>query len=134
VTALHKTFLETERGPILDKLFHDHADEVWDLIQKNRRVATVWHRCRGPMWVRFALKAAHTPREPVPLEAEGLRFNDAYTRFAQALKRFGSEALRRDVKILEPEVSHVHDGMTLLEIITAVGNRPNTLMAARPVN
>jgi hypothetical protein len=122
-----------ERGPILDKLFHDHADEVWDLIQKNRRVATVWHRCRGPMWVRFALKAAHTPCEAVPLETEGLRFTDACTRFAQALKRFGSEALRRDVKILEPEVSHVRDGMTLLEIITAVGNRPNTLMAARSV-
>jgi len=133
VTAVHKTFLETERGPILDKLFHDHADEVWELIQKNRRVATVWHRCRGPVWVRFALKAAQTPCEAVPLETEGLRFTDACTRFAQALKRFGSEALRRDVKIWESEVSHVRDGMTLLEIITAVGNRPNTLMAARSV-
>jgi len=48
-------------------------------------------------------------------------------------ERFGSEALRRDVKIWESEVSHVRDGMTLLEIITAVGNRPNTLMAARSV-
>ena len=51
VTALHKTFLETERGPILDKLFHDHADEVWELIQKNRRVgdglASLPRTCMG---------------------------------------------------------------------------------------
>ena len=127
IAALHQSLLQTERGPVLDHLFHEHSDEVWELIQKNRRVATIWHRCRGPIWVRFALRAAHTPEEPVPLESNGLHFSDALRRFAQALKRFGSEALRRDVNTWEEEVALVRDGMSLREMISAIGNRSNTL-------
>jgi hypothetical protein len=77
--------------------------------------------------VRYALKAAYAPEQPVPLETDGLRFVEALGRFAQALMRFGSEALRRDVKAWEEEVALVRDGMTLREMIRAIGNRPNTL-------
>lgn len=128
--VLHRTLLETERGPALDQLFHEHSEEVWELIQKNRRVATIWHRCRGPVWVRYALKAAHAPEAPVPLESNGLRFMEALARFAQALKRFGSETLRRDVQVWETEVAPVREGMTLQEIIRAIGNRSGALRAA----
>jgi subtilisin family serine protease len=128
--VLHRTLLETERGPVLDQLFHVHSEEVWELIQKNRRVATIWHRCRGPVWVRYALKAAHAPESPVPLESGGLRFMEALARFAQALKRFGSETLRRDVQAWETEVALVREGMSLQEIIRAIGNRSGALRPA----
>jgi subtilisin family serine protease len=123
LTVLHQSLRATARGETLQKLFDTHSGEVWRLIQKNRKVATVWHRCRGPVWVRFAFKAAAAPELPVQLETDGLRFADAVRRFAHALKRFGSQALRRDVEAWEDEIALVRDGMSLREIIRAVGDR-----------
>jgi hypothetical protein len=122
LAALHVSLRETKRGPTLEKLFEKNGSEVWSLIQGNRKVATIWHRCNGPIWVRFALRAAHEPERPVPFEADGLTLIDALRRFGQALKQFGSQALRHDIEVWEGEFALLRDGMSLNDIIQTLGN------------
>jgi len=127
--ALHEQLLATPRGAELAGLFDKHADEVMGLINRNKRVATVWHRCRGPVWVRLALRAAHTPQMRVPLEAEGLSLQDGVRRFGAILMRYASAAFRQDLLRYEADFGLIGDGMTLQEMIDVVGNR-RSLMAA----
>jgi hypothetical protein len=122
LAALHTSLRKTKRGPTLEKLFETYGNEVWALIQGNRKVATIWHRCNGPIWVRFALRAAHEPERPVPFEADGLTLIDALRRFGQALKQFGSQALRQDIEAWESEFALLRDGMSLKDIIETIGN------------
>lgn len=123
LAELQQRLLATERGPVLQALFDAYGAEVWELIQKNRRVATVWHRCKGPMWVRLAFKAAYAPELPLPLEVDGLHLRDGLRRFAVALRRFGSPALRQDVQAWETELSILEEGMSLRQVIESIGNR-----------
>jgi len=123
LAALQQSLLETRRGRALQELFEKYSDEVWNLIQKNRKVATIWHRCKGPVWVRLAFKAAHAPERPMQLETDGLHLTDAVRRFALALKRFGSQALRSDIEAWEGEIALLEDGMSLRDLIRTVGDR-----------
>lgn len=130
LAALEQRLGATARGAALRGLFDTYANEVWELIQKNRRVATVWHRCKGPVWVRLALRAAYAPELPLPLQVDGLHLRDGVLRFALALKRFGSPALRQDVQAWEAELSTVEDGMSLAQLIDAIGNRHVAIRSA----
>lgn len=124
LAALEENLLATERGPQLRDVAEKNAEEVWSLIQTNRRVATIWHRCRGPVWARLALKAVYSPGASVPMEADGIGLMDALRRFAEVLKRYGSPALRADVQALEQDITLIRDGMSLREMIAAIGGVP----------
>jgi hypothetical protein len=130
LAQLQDRMLGTERGPMLKTMFEKYAGEVWTLIQNNRRVATVWHRCKGPVWVRLALKAMYAPERAMRLDADGLRLRDSLQRFAGALKRFGSPALRKDVQAWEAEIARIEDGMSLNAIIDAIGNGSSAARSA----
>lgn len=121
LTQLRDRLIGTERGPALLGVIEQYANEVWSLIQDNRRVATIWHRCKGPVWVRLALKAAYAPDSELPLEVDGLSLRDSVLRFAGALKRFGSSSLRQAVQTWEPEFTQIEGTMSLSAIIAAVG-------------
>ena len=125
--ALYEQLLATPRGAELVALFDKHADEVMELINRNKRVATVWHRYRGPVWVRLALRAAHTPHVQVPLRADGLSLHESARRFGEILKRYASAAFRQDLQRYEVDIGMISDGMTLQEIIDVVGNRAGAL-------
>jgi hypothetical protein len=58
----------------------------------------------------------------VPFEADGLTLIDALRRFGQALKQFGSQALRQDIEAWESEFTLLRDGMSLKDIIETIGN------------
>jgi len=121
--ALQEQLRATARGAELAGLFDKHGDEVMALINRNKRVATVWHRCRGPVWVRLALRAAHTPHIRVPFEADGLSLQESAHRFGEILKRYASAAFRQDLQRYQADLGMISDGMTLQEMIEAVGNR-----------
>jgi len=121
--ALHEQLLATERGAELAGLYDKHAGEVWGLINRNKRVATVWHRCRGPVWVRLALRSAYAPNMRVPLEANGLSLYEGIQRFGAILNRYASAAFRQDLERYASDFALVRDGMSLQEMIEAVGNR-----------
>jgi len=123
VLALRDELLATARGAEFSQLFKQHAKEVWTLINTNRRVATVWHRCKGPIWVRLSLRAAHSPELPVPMQVDGLALHQAIERFARIMWRYASAPLRRDLQIYLPQVSILRDGMSVSDLIQAVGRR-----------
>lgn len=121
--ALTDRLLATERGPELFRLFPRHFQEVMALINTNRRVAAVWHRCKGPIWVRLALRAAHTPGMALPLEVDGLRLMEGIWRFSAIVKKYASPAFIEDILRYEPELALLEEGMSLENLIDAVGNR-----------
>ncbi len=123
VAALQEQFLATENGPRLNGLFNRYFPEVMDLINKNKRVATHWHRVKGPVWTRLALKAAYTPDMQVPAADENMSLQTAAMRFLTVLKEFASEAFQRDITPYEPLLSVISEGMTVKEMINLIGNR-----------
>lgn len=121
LVALRDRWLATPRGPRLHGLAEAHAREVWSLIQSNRRVATVWHRCRGPVWVRLALSAAHEPEARLPLQVEELTLAQSLRRFGAALRRYGSATLAAHVDEVSAEIDRIAEGMSLVDLIDALG-------------
>lgn len=121
--SLRQRFLETMRGPVLAELLPRHAKEVMALINSNKKVATVWHRCRGPVWIRLALRAAYTPGMPLPVEVEGIRFLEALLRFGEVVKKYASPSFLEDILRYEPELALFEEGMTLEKVIDVFGNR-----------
>jgi subtilisin family serine protease len=121
--VLREKLLQTARGPELSELFPKHARDLWALINTNKRVATVWHRCKGPVWVRLALRMAHTPGMTIPLEVDGISLRQAARRFSAALKKYASPILLEDLRRFEPEFDAIQEGMSLEHLIDVVGNR-----------
>ena len=120
--ALRDRFMETERGPLLSELFPKHAREVFALVNTNKKVATVWHRCKGPMWTRLAIRAIHTPNEALPTEIDGLQLRDAVRVFAATIKKYASPAFLEDILRYEPELARFEEGMSLNHIIDLAGS------------
>ncbi|HRI59408.1 MAG TPA: hypothetical protein PK228_06785, partial [Saprospiraceae bacterium] len=82
--------------------------EVRNLINTNKRVATVWHRNSGPAIIRTGMQAAFQPDQPLPVEIEGISIIERLNRIAAILKKYGSETLMRDIE------EHVKDSMWVL--------------------
>ena len=124
--SLRSHFLETIRGPALAELLPRHAREVMALINSNRKVATVWHRCRGPVWIRLALRAAYTPGMALPVEVDGIRLLEAISRFGEVVKKYASPSFLEDILRYEPELALFEEGMTLEKVIDVFGNRADS--------
>jgi hypothetical protein len=121
--TLRERFLGTIRGPELTELFPRHVNEVMALVNTNRKVATVWHRCRGPVWIRLALRAAYTPGMPLPFAVDGIGLLDAIRSFGEVIKKYASPSLLEDILRYEPEFALFEEGMTLEKVIGVFGNR-----------
>jgi hypothetical protein len=126
LASLRDRFLATIRGRELAQLFPRHVDEVMALINSNRKVATVWHRCRGPVWVRHVLRAVNTPGMPLPVEVDGVSLLDAIYRFGEVIKKHASPAFLADILRYEPEFAAFEEGMTIENVIDVFGNRTQT--------
>jgi subtilisin family serine protease len=132
---LQKRLLGTIRGPELSELFPRHVREVMALVNSNRKVATVWHRCRGPVWIRLALRAAYTPGMPLPLEVDGMCLLEAIRRFGEVIKKYASPSFLEDILRYEPELALFEEGMTLDRVIDVFGNRTQSpaVISMQPV-
>jgi len=121
ILSVRDELLATERGAEFSQVFEQHAAELRTLINTNRRVATVWHRYRGPVWVRLSLRAVHSPELPVPMQVDDLTLHEAIHRFAHVMSRHASAPLRRDLQAYLPLLSDLAEGMSLSELIQAAG-------------
>ena len=75
-----------------------HFDEVLGLINTNRRVATVWQRNRGPLFVRAALAISAEPEQAVvPREIGELDTQACLARILDRVRRHASPALVADI-------------------------------------
>ena len=132
LAALQEEFLATENGPRLNGLFNRHFPEVIDLINKNKRVATKWHRIRGPVWTRLAMKAAYSPGTAVKAPYDDMNLQSAISKFLIVLKEFASESFRKDILPFEPLFRTISEGMTISQMIREIGKWPLPFSEASP--
>jgi hypothetical protein len=121
---LLEKFLNTEFGPAYYVLGERYFQEIYGLINSNKRVATAWHRSKGPVWTRIALTAFYNPDFEIPLTAGELHITESASKFLTMLKRYASEELRLDIERGEPYLSLLREGMTLEELVALIGNMP----------
>jgi subtilisin family serine protease len=123
-TPLLERFLLTRYGQAYYDLAEEYFGEILALVQANKKVATVWHRNRGPGWTRVALNAFFNPELKIPLTLGGLDLKESLDRFLVVLKRHASPRLRADLERCEGQLDLLREGMTLLDLLEAVGDRP----------
>jgi hypothetical protein len=117
-------FLGTEFGKIYYGLGQKNFREIFNLINTNKRVATAWHRSRGPIWTRLALKAFYDPEAEIPITIHGMHIRESVDVFIDTLKKYASLELKEDIERCLPCVSLVNEGMTLSELMLVLGNHP----------
>jgi hypothetical protein len=71
----------------------EHHVEVLELINTNRRVATVWHRNGGAELIEGVLRMVQFRDRPLPSEIRGRPLADCLQRLQRAFERYGSPAL-----------------------------------------
>jgi subtilisin family serine protease len=116
--------MSTEYGPAYYTLGRKFFTEIWGLINSNKRVATAWHRSRGPVWTRMALTAFHNPHFTIPITSGGLHLTECVDRFLHALKAVASPELQVALETYRPHVQLVQDQMTMHELISVLGSEP----------
>ena len=94
---IQQAILETPAGQQYAALVAKHFQEIWALINTNKRVATVWHRNGGPLLVQHILEAAHWPDRPLPAAIDGYPVVERVTKILTILRRYGSASLVADV-------------------------------------
>lgn len=122
--SLLEEFLSTDFGQIYYDLAQKYFYEILGLINTNKRVATAWHRSRGPIWTRIALTAFYNHDFKIPLTADGVHIAESVDRFVGMLKRYASPELRSDVERFEPYIQLLREEMTLPELAVVLGNQP----------
>ncbi len=121
---LLEQFLNTDFGQIYYDLAQKYFREIYALINTNKRVATAWHRSKGPVWTRIALNAFYNHDFKIPLTADGLHITESVDRFLAMLKRYASLELQSDLEACKPYIHLLQEGMTLSELAMVVGNQP----------
>lgn len=81
---------------LLDELL-PLADEVQFLVQRNRRVATVWQRHAGPAFARAIVESGFDEWARIPKSIQAASLEGLLLAMADALQRHGSLALRRAI-------------------------------------
>lgn len=117
-------FRDTKFGELYYKLGLKYSREILNLINTNKRVATRWHRSKGPIWVRHALTAFNNPNKEIPLQVHGTGIAESAYSFAEILKVHGSQDLREDLERCLQHIRLFKDGMTLNEMMNLLGSQP----------
>jgi hypothetical protein len=94
--------LATPPGPRYAEVIRQHEREIIQLVTKNRRVATVWHRNGGPVIVQNALQALHSSAHRLPSEINGKPLTECLTSIQQIFTRYGSPQLSADLQQYGP--------------------------------
>lgn len=119
-------FQKSKRGTEFISLFKKYFIEIRDLINTNRRVATVWHKSKGPQWIRASIRAAHMPELPLSFVIDGFSLRDGINRMLEILKRYGSAMLVQDLNKYEDDLQLLKEGMNVYDLMEVV-TEPNVM-------
>jgi hypothetical protein len=92
-------------GRELDIAIRRHQREVLDLVNGNRRVATIWQRNGGPQIISAVVEMARSSDARLPEVINGEPFENRLNSIAQCLSRYGSEALSTDLARYGPRLA-----------------------------
>ena len=109
----------TAVGREYTEFFRRNLPEALDLVNHNRRVATVWHRSGGPELLNAALRALRFDDEPLPREINGRPLGDCITRLKKILLRYGSPGFASDISRMATRYSDFA-GMTYRQLLDAM--------------
>lgn len=116
--------LDTEFGKSYLDLGERYFKEIIRLINHNRRVATAWHRSRGPVWTRLAIQAFHDPAYVLSLAGRGQKLSESIDGFVETLKAFASPGLKEKLFLVRKQLNALPEKITLMELIQYIGSRP----------
>ena len=85
------------RGREIYQLYFTHHMEIRELIDRNRRVATVWHRQGGPGLIQAVLDAVRSRTSEIPMSIRGRNWSDRVAAILAIFDTFGSARLRDDI-------------------------------------
>jgi subtilisin family serine protease len=86
-------------GQLVAALISNHFDEVFHLINSNRRIAMRWHCMHGPLLIRELVRAVEHEDVPLlPAQIAGDSIAERLSAMLVLLARYGSPALRIDVE------------------------------------
>jgi hypothetical protein len=87
----------TARGREYAAAIERHAEEARELVNSNRKCATVWRRAGGPEIVHAALAALQNDDARLPQSIGGQSFAECVRRIADIFARYGSSDFARDI-------------------------------------
>jgi len=93
-----------------------HAREVRELINQNRKVATIWHRSGAAELFQSLVQITRRSDARVPEVVQGLPLTDILRQMGNILAQYGTVELRRDLALAEPSLPSVA-GLTYAEIL-----------------
>jgi hypothetical protein len=96
-SRLERDLDRTERGRIFLAAWLRHSDELNDIVQSQRRVATVWQRHNGAALLRMVAQAPFEPSRTLPTEIDGMPVREGLTFFLDQVDRYASQGLRQDL-------------------------------------
>jgi hypothetical protein len=94
----------SERGRALVTLWLEHQTELLQLLNTNRRVATVWHRSGGAALFQLLVRMVNESQLELPSALHGQPLASCVDRLYDVFHRFASPQLQRDL-------ARAHDGL-----------------------
>ncbi|MCB9081824.1 MAG: S8 family serine peptidase [Lewinellaceae bacterium] len=85
--------LATPLGQELHQVALANYESIRELVNTNKRVATVWHRHHGPLLAHHLIRCGMMPHLKAPEMVEGMPVRDCLAAIAEALKTHGDEAI-----------------------------------------
>lgn len=97
--------VDTAAGKRYAELVTKHQQEIRRLIDRNKRVATVWHRNHGPSILNSAMLALGDSNKALPIEVDGTPLTESVNKIMVAVEKYGSSQLRADVAQFGPPLA-----------------------------
>jgi hypothetical protein len=115
----------TPLGAWYVELYQRHREELVALVNRNRKVATAWHRS-GTAEIFQTLRRAPLDKEArVPERVRDRVVMDALQSFAAVLVRHASDALASDVRLFAATLPNLA-GLGLDDLVSCLSARPST--------
>jgi hypothetical protein len=101
------------------EVVRQHLQEGFTLVNKNRRVATVWRRSGGPEILDALARMIQLRNERLPAEINGKPLVECLSRIQRIVTRYGSPAFSEALNRYAPKLEGLAH-MTYLELLAAL--------------
>lgn len=116
-------FTTIPQGAELHQLIMQHYQEVRNLVNQNKRMATIWQRNQGPLIVHHVIRCAMMPHVKFPEELNGEPIWSFLEKIIAGLREYGSPELQEALVVAAPLASQLpgksfHEAIEMLEEAT----------------
>ena len=120
LATMQRDLDRSEAGRALITAWLEHQTEILELLERNRRVATAWHRNGGSALFQLLVRMLDDPCVALPETLSGRPLAEVLDRVRDAFARHGSAALRRDVEAVRALLPDL-GGLTYPQVVAHLG-------------